>query len=572
MAIPSLSEMANLGGRPQEMSAVGMNRKRSMREAQERFITLIAQGHTLASACKGIGRTEKTYYWWRKTYPGFATRVDMARAAKGDRTLKGIEFVKHRQVYFERDTPAHHMAMIQAIETAPVDSITLILAPPESAKTSLVVDYCCWKLSLDPNFRIAIVSESDDLAKKILAQIARRMTDTVSFSTFIDAYGPFRATERADQKPWNAHAITLVQSNHDEKEPSIETKGATGQIYGARYDLLILDDIQSTTNIGETEKLVNHFRQTMLSRVSREKGKTLIVGSRVDRGDFYERLLDEEDGGLVDQLVQIRALDSEGESYWPGYWPVAALERRRKMVGDLAWARAYMQEPAMVGTPTFSEAMLESRTDTSISMGSLGAAQSQGWTGKVVCAVDPALTGNTAMVALAYDANHAWLLDVEAWPHLGRTEEIQRHMEEFSMRYRPQTWVVEIGAYQGSLARDDRLAEMARRFGFEVISHTTSRNKADPSLGVGSMASSWSLGEITVPYGDETSKAKADAFHRELLNWRPHVPTRLIVQDRVMACWFAWRHWMGARRFFEPKIRYQPRPDWSGSDLVRVSA
>ena len=545
---------------------MGLNRKRTRLEAQERFISLIAQGHTVISACAGVGRSEKTYYNWRDEFPGFAIRVDMARAGRGDRTLKGIDFIRHRQLYFERDTPAHHLQMITAIEQAPVDSITMILAPPESAKTSLAVDYVCWKLSLDPNFRVAIVSESDDLAKKILAQIARRMTDAVAFKPFIDAYGPFRATERADNKPWNAHAITLVQSTHDEKEPSVETKGATGQIYGARYDLLLLDDIQSTTNLGETEKLVNHFRQTMLSRVSREKGKTIILGSRVDRGDFYERLLDEEEGALVDQLVQIRALDSDGNSYWPEYWPPEALERRKSKVGSAAWARAYMQQPAMIGTPTFSESMLESCVDRSVVMGArLPVGQ------KVVCAVDPALSGFTAMVALAYDAHHAWILDIDAWEHLGRTEEIQRHMEEFSMRYRPDTWVVEIGAYQGSLARDDRLQEMGKRFGFEVVAHATARNKADPSLGVGSMASSWSLKEITVPYGDETSRAKADAFHRELLNWRPHVPTRLIVQDRVMACWFAWRHWMAQRRFFEPKLRVEPRPDWTGSDLVRAS-
>lgn len=558
----------DLGGRRQERSVGHMARKHSMREAQDRFVALIAQGHTVISACHGVGRSEKTYYMWRDKYPGFAIRVDMARAAKGDPSLKGIDFIRHRQLYFERDTPAHHMQMISAIEGAPPDSITMILAPPESAKTSLAVDYVCWKLSLDPNFRVAIVSESDDLAKKILAQIARRMTDPVSFGPFIDAYGPFRATERADNKPWNAHAITLLRSSHDEKEPSVETKGATGQIYGARYDLLLLDDIQSTTNLGETEKLVNHFRQTMLSRVSREKGKTIILGSRVDRGDFYERLLDEEaqETKLVDDLVQIRALDDDGRSYWPGYWSVEALERRRNKVGPAAWARAYMQTPAMIGTPTFSESMLEACKDPALSMGSLLPVGQ-----KVVCAVDPALTGFTAMVALAYDANHAWLLDVEAWEHLGRTEEIQRHMEAFTMRYRPQRWVVEIGAFQGSLFGDQRLQEMSRRFGFELTPHATNRNKADPSLGVGSMASSWSLKEITVPYGDETTRIKADAFHRELLAWRPNVPTRLIVQDRVMAAWFAWRVWMAERRFFEPKLRVERRPDWVGSDLVRAS-
>ena len=559
--------MANLGGRREEQSTYAQRRRTAKADKKAAVIAYVARNsdgkprsRVVLDALQAIGvKDKKTYMVWRREDPHFALKVDMARMRGADGTLPGMDFITHRRTYFGRDTPAHHLQMVTAIETAPADSITLILAPPEAAKSSLIVDYCCFKLGEDPNFRIAIVSESQTLARKMVGQIARRMMDESQFADYIHAYGPFRSEDRADNKPWNADALYLVRSTHDEKDPSLEARGASGQIYGARYDLLILDDIQSTSNIGETDRLVRDFRQTMLSRVSAERGKTIIVGSRVERGDFYERLLDEEEGELVDQLVQIRALDGEGNSYWPEWWPNDRLERRRKKVGMEAWARAYMQEPAMVGTPTFTPEMLKACEDPGLSMGSLLPVGQ-----KVVCAVDPALEGWTAMVALAYDANHAWVLDVDSWLGLGRSEEILARAEEWSMRYRPQSWVVEIGAYQGALARDQRFLDMGRRFGFEVLPHTTAKSKADPSLGVGSMASSWSLKEITVPVGSAVSRQKADAFHRELLAWRPGVPGKLLVMDRVMAAWFAWRHWMNQRPFFTPKVRIERRPTWTG--------
>ena len=552
------------GGRREESAPYHVRRRRSKEARKAAILAYLARhGHEVGAvrrAYESAGVIKRTYDRYRQEDRHFDLQCALATGRADGAELPGMDFVHFRKTYFERETPLHHGLMIEAIETAPLDSITMILAPPEAAKTSLVVDLICWKLANDPNYRIAVVSESQTLARKIIGQVSRRMTDHGTFGLFIDNYGPFRAEERSEGKPWNADALYLLRAGHDEKEPSLEARGATGQIYGARYDLLILDDIQSRSNLGETDKLIENFRQDMLSRVSAEKGKTIIVGTRVEQHDFYERLLDENEGTLVDRLVQIRALTDEGQSYWPEWWPLERLERRRDRVGPSAWARAYMQHPQASGNPTFTEEMLKKAHDPAMSMG--GLPRSVPWE-RVVCAVDPALSGITALVALAYNATHCWLIDVETWEGMGRTEEILARMGTMSAKYRPSHWVVEINAYQGSLARDERLAQMGRAYNFEVVSHATARNKADPILGIGSMASAWSLGEITVPYGDGSSRAKADAFDRELLNWRPGVPGKLLRQDQAMAFWFAWRHWMGQRRFFTPQIRKEWRPTWA---------
>lgn len=534
------------------------SRTKAKKDAQDKVVALAAQGLTVKACLEHVNRTYKCYDDWRKKDRNFANRMDHARGvAKGQ--VESVAFADFRQLYFDRPTPAHHQLMCEAIEGAPLDSITLILAAPESAKTSLLTDYICWKLALDPDFRIAIVSESDDLAKKILGQVARRMTDEEVFGPYIKRYGPFKAPDRESAKPWNAHSITVLRASHDEKEPSVESKGAGGQIYGARYDLLLLDDIQSTTNIGETEKLVGHFRQSMLSRVSAEKGRTVIIGSRVDRGDFYEKILevgDDEDEPLVDRFVKIPALDDNDESYWPEWWPKERLQRRRKKVGPVAWERAYMQRPIAAGASTFPEAAVRACLDTKVRIGQIAGSE-------VICSVDPALTGNSAFVALGCDRDHATLLDIEAVPHLARTEEILNRMATFTAHYRPNVWVVEIGAYQGALAEDDRLAEMGRVNNFDIVKHTTTRSKADPSLGVGSMASIFTKGEITLPYAnDDETRHKIDGLLKELIAWRPDVPTKLLTQDRVMALWFAYRFWTQRRRLWAPVEYREWRPDF----------
>src|SRR5437868_5511172 len=89
---------------------------------------------TVADALKQVGRYRATYEYWRKTDPEFRRKIDTLRLARKDPTLANVDFRDFRMTFFGMETFWHHQQMIDAIESAAPQSITMILAPPEHAK------------------------------------------------------------------------------------------------------------------------------------------------------------------------------------------------------------------------------------------------------------------------------------------------------------------------------------------------------------------------------------------------------------------------------------------------------
>lgn len=545
------------------------------REAQDKIVALAAQGVPMYIACKQVGRSVQRYYEWRCEDANFARRVDLARMRAKDKTLPGTDFVEFRQTYFDRPTPVHHLRMIEAYERAQPDTLTMILGHPESAKTSVLTDRICYQLGpVDPNFRIAVITEGQDLARKIVGHVASRMTDTSQYAAFIESYGPFKAPDREQAKPWNSDFLTVLMSRNDEKEPSLEARGAGSTLYGGRYDEIHMDDIQSDRNIAQTPQLLRYIRQTVLTRPAKGKGKTFVNGSRVGVGDIYEVMQDE---GMVDNLVLIPALTEwldrddhyrvgpkgvelvEGcpeVSQWPEYWSMLDLAKRRRKVGEEVWTRTYMQRTVYQGSATFTEAMLDEAKDRDRIAGARAGTN-------VICTVDPAFdTGVCAFMALGWTGSKLYIIDVLGRTDITRYEDIYAQMAAWSAAYRPSHWIVEQNNFQRGLKQDDRVRDLESKFRFSTEAHQTSRNKNDPVLGVAAMASAFVDGEVSIPWGDESTIGAMGPLVDELRSWRPI--KKGITQDRVMALWFGWLWWESQRQVQAGDLRLW-RPTWMRS-------
>lgn len=557
-------------------SAYSSQRTLRKEEAQARALQLLAEGCTVKAVLEQIGRTETCWWRWRKDQ-SFARKVDLLKArnklAKGnlsneDKTVRGLGFVERRQIFFDHPSPDHHLEMIRATADQAPDSIVLVLAPPESAKTSLLVDWMNDTLAVDPNHRFCVISEGRDLARKILGQVQSRMVDEHLFRAFIDAYGPFKAPTRVESKKWNSDYFTVLQASHDEKEPSVEARGAGSRIYGGRYDKIHLDDIQSLETLNKTRHLLDYIRQTLVSRLHKGVGSISMWGSRVGPSDIYAAMLDE---GIVDKLVKIPALtqpltrdehfteSKRGNvvlnpscpdvSYWPGYWSMLDLAKKRQKVGERVWAQTYMQQPVSNEGAAFPLPLVQSCLDRKMSLGdaTLGSG--------IFCSLDPALTGAAAFAVWAYDQNHLYLVDMEARTLMGNNENIFRKMGELSAKYRPHAWVIETdGQGNKGIFADERLTELADAYRFDKVPHVTTGSKTSHAFGVAAMASSFARQEIVLPYKDDEDRRKVDPFVKELTDWRSDVPTRLLTQDRVIAGWIAWRYWINQRNLMAETV------------------
>lgn len=533
-------------------------------QRQQKWLDHYRRSRSIEEACKLTGVQRTTYERWRQRNPEFRQEVDGIRGkhlSATDVPWQG-DFQSFRKRYFGYNTYWHQREIIHAIETAKPQEVVLVLCAPETGKSSVLTDYMCFRLGLDPNVRITLVSEGQDLARKMLRHVAKRMTDPFQGKEYQQRFGPFYIPgQERKGKPWGADYLTVAKSNHDEKDFSIEARGWRSAIAGTRTDLLLVDDIQSTRSLSQTEKQIETFRQDFLSRPGKD-GKIVIVGTRVGQLDFYETLMDE---GVVDRTVMLPAIrkpkgDEVGEDFilyksggvqqnlgphvalCPEMWPIPALSKKTKNVGESAWWRNYMQRPQASIEATFGEAVLNDAKNVARRVGEPIKDEVAR-----VAGLDPALAGGNAISVWSYNADKFALLDRECRRGLARYEQILERIDWFAARYHFDLLVVETVAFQRGLADDDRLRALARQYGFRVREHITGRNKVDEMIGVSRMATSFSEGSIDLPWADEATQEIVEPLVRQLNAWRPDIPTKKLPQDDVMAMWFAWLAWQEQR-------------------------
>lgn len=113
--------------------------------------------------------------------------------------------------------------------------VGIILAARGLGKSEQVsVSRVSWEIGKNPNIRIKLVTESDDLAKKILSAVS----DTLLYNDKFKEIFPH--IEKSKSRGWNTKNITVErQINH--RDPTIEAAGVMSAKTGGRADLICYD-------------------------------------------------------------------------------------------------------------------------------------------------------------------------------------------------------------------------------------------------------------------------------------------------------------------------------------------
>jgi hypothetical protein len=113
---------------------------------------------------------------------------------------------------------------------------------------TITINYVTYRIVKNPNISVIVISKTQEQAKKFLYAIKQRLTHP-RYADLQVPFGPadgYKAT--ADQ--WSANKIYLggdIRDN-DAKDPTVEAIGMGGQVYGARADLIVLDDVVTLSN------------------------------------------------------------------------------------------------------------------------------------------------------------------------------------------------------------------------------------------------------------------------------------------------------------------------------------
>lgn len=563
-------------------------------EDKMKFLELVKLGWDPSEAMVKIGRKSDTLRQWIFRDKAFAADFESARQVAGQLDVDrlggdkfNIDFSTFSQEYLESKVFPHHQSWVDVVENREPSWVDpamvyekgsprrlLINVPPEHAKsTILTVNYPLYRIAMNPNVQIVIVSQTQTRAKEFLYAIKQRLTEP-QWTKMQTVYGPAEGwKDTADQ--WRDDRI-YIKRESERKDPTVQAIGMGQQIYGTRADLIILDDVITTSNAHEWEKQLNWLQKMVITRLG-ATGMLMIVGTRVASIDLYKELRnpDHWSGGkspftymampavleFADKPEDWRTLWPRSDRPWDGAedelatpdenglypkWDGKQLFERRSEVGAHTWALVYQQqdveEDAIFPPISVYGSVNKQRRPGLIDPKKVGHPKLSDST-YIIMGLDPAMSGKTGAIMYAVDQRTQMRYVLDVFNMVDPTPgKIRALMEDWIDRYHPNELRIEINAHQKSYALDEELRMWLGSKGVAMRSHFTGKNKWDTSFGVAGMSGLFGTFEdnkhdgnnlIELPSHENNEHVKA--LINQLITWKADTKSPT---DLVMALWF----------------------------------
>jgi hypothetical protein len=460
----------------------------------------------------------------------------------------------------------------------------LVNVPPNHAKTmTITINYVTYRVVKNPNINVIVISKTQEQAKKFLYAIKQRLTHP-RYADLQAAFGPtdgYKAT--ADM--WSANKVYLGADvrESDAKDPTIEAIGMGGQVYGARADLIVLDDVVTLSNAGEWAKQQEWIRQEVASRLPPGGGQLLVVGTRVSAVDLYKELRNPQhytDGIVPWSYLSMPAVleyaddpkdwktlwgkseqpltedDTPDENGNFDRWTGPRLTAVRNEAGPSKWSLVYQNldiaENAIFDPMCVRGAVNGMRKSGALVAGAAGHPDAPQNFYRII-GIDPAMSGDTAAVAYAVDrrTHKRYVMDVYVMSS-PTPAAIRTLIREWTDAYKPHTVIVESNAFQLFLTQDEEIRNFLSTRGISYRPHYTGNNKQDPEFGVASLAPLFGTitkrdgnnnnlkhaGDNIIELPDSSRNEHVKKLIEQLVVWQPGVQGKKLKMDAVMALWF----------------------------------
>ena len=567
---------------------------KNLKAIQAAVLERIKSGYTIQAAMASENKKTDTIRQWMRRDPAFAADLEAAKEEGTKQSFdalglkkESIEFSDFSQMFLGQTVFPHHQDWVDLLEGyeptwlhpsmiyEPGENNRLLVnVPPEHAKSTVItVNYSTYRIALNPNVRIIVVSKTLNKAREFVYAIKQRLSHP-RWLKLQTAYGPDGGWKE-DADTWKADTVYLGGDarNSSEKDPTLQALGMGGQIYGARADLIILDDCITTANAHEWEKQMDWLQKEVITRLGKN-GKLLVVGTRIAANDLYKELRNAKhwSGGRtpftymgMPAVLEYAEDPQDWVTLWPfsdvpwdgdddtpsedGFYPKwdgETLFKRRSEVTPSTWALVYQQQDISddaIYDPVCVRGSIDGmRKAGRLVPGNPGHPRDvNGFS--FICGLDPAMVGDTAAICYAVDrATHKRYI-VDAIKITRPTPAaIRQLIFDWTSLYSPSEWIVEKNAFQSFLTQDEGIrANLASR-GVLLREHHTGNNKWDSGFGVASMSTLFGTKQfdgkhhrdnlIHLP-SDQTENIKA--LIEQLITWSPTTKGKT---DMVMALWF----------------------------------
>ena len=243
--------------------------------AKASVLESVRAGITIQAAMAKENKKADTIRQWMNRDPEFARLLEEAKEEGQKQSFdamgvkkESIPFADFSKGFLDQTVFPHHQDWVDLLEGNPPtwlhenmiyepgeNNRLLVNVPPEHAKSTVItVNYSTYRIALNPNIRIIVVSKTLNKAREFVYAIKQRLSHP-RWLKLQTAFGP-EGGWKEDADTWRTDTVYLGGDarNSSEKDPTLQALGMGGQIYGARADLIILDDCITTANAHEWEK------------------------------------------------------------------------------------------------------------------------------------------------------------------------------------------------------------------------------------------------------------------------------------------------------------------------------
>jgi hypothetical protein len=400
--------------------------------------------------------------------------------------------------------------------------------------TQVSIGRVLWELGRDPSLRVLVLSSAHEQAAKIISALAAYIERSEALHKVFPNLWP---TEQAGE-PWKPLSGRLtVRRPNVSKDATITASGVHGSILGARYDLIIIDDVldyENTRTASQRKEVLSWLQSTVQTRLTGQ-GRIWVVGTAWHPDDVLHHYAKTFSADGTQRAFRYPVLDELGEPRWPEVWPIERIERERRETHPAEFARAYLCEARDDSQARFKQDWINVALERGMgrSMARMLRGVPQGYrtfTGIDLAIQKHAAADVTAMVTIiVHPDGSRELLEVKTGQWHG--PEIVEQIVDVHSRFGSIVTVENVAA-------QDYIAQFTRRVSAVPLrTFTTGRGQASLDFQADGLAAELSNGKWIIPNDNGQVTPEVRAWIQEMLYYDP----RQHCGDRLAASLFA-RH------------------------------
>jgi hypothetical protein len=400
----------------------------------------------------------------------------------------------------------------------------------EAGKTTQVsIARVLWEIGRNPSLRVLVLSNTHSQAAKIVRAIANYIEESAALHEVFPELVP---TTR-NSEPWAPGRAVTVSRPNLSKDPTVTASGVHGNVMGARFDLVVLDDVldwENTRTADARKELVSWLQATVAGRLT-HFGRMVVVGTAFHPEDalhHYARTFSAKE----QRAFKYPVVDEYGNPRWPEAWPAKRIEERRQEVLPGEFARQMLCESRDDAEARFKREWIDIALQRGREKDLCFALRTvprgcMTFTGVDLAVQQHASADLTVLFTIIVHPNQdREVLDIQAGRWVG--PDIVQRIIDTHHRYQSIVMV------ENNAAQEFILQFARHMSAVPVRPYTTGRSKAHPEFGVESLATEMMNGKWIVPNRAGIA-SEVQAWVQEMLYYDPKAHTG----DRLMACFLA---------------------------------